>query len=117
MKDYIKGKIVERVKDRVSLMTRSMLMRNAWFKQSIDTAMVSKNLPDREIKIHFEEYRDIIFRYEAIDWEITKLLDDLRSVMDNVEFETFRWSCLPRLENEYMVEILTKSEFEVDKAA
>lgn len=112
MKDYIKGKIIECVKDRVSLMTRSMLLRNAWFKQSIDQAMVSKKLPEKEIKFHFKQYRDIMFRYEAIDWEITKMLSDLRKHMPNIEYESFRWTYLPRVENEYMVEILTKSELD-----
>ena len=111
MEDYIKSKVIERVQDRVSIMTRSMLTRNVWFKQTIDQAMTSRNLPDKEIKFHFDQYRDIMFRYEAIDWEITKLLKDLREVMDNKEFEKFRWSELPRIENEYMVEILTRSEF------
>lgn len=118
MKEYIKAKIVERIQDRVSLMTYSMLVRNSWFKQTIDQAMKDKHLPERNIEAHFKDYRDIMFKYEAVDWEIEKLLMDLRAVMDdNTEFESFRFTYLPRIENEYMVEILTKSEFDVDKAA
>ncbi len=112
MKDYIKDKIIERTKDRVTIMTQSMLIRNAWFKQTIDRAMESKNLSQKDIEEHFVEYQNLMFRYEAIILEIKKLFIDLSQFMENGEFETFRWSYIPRIENKYMVEILTKSDFD-----
>jgi len=108
--DYLKKRIHELNENRVTLMTSGLLTRNAWFKHTIDQAMVGTMLPN--IEEHIQSYEEILFKIKSLDWEIEKTLGELKSHISGIEFETFKWTTMPSHLRTYVLALMTTSQLD-----